>query len=375
VDGTPERRERVLLLSKGLGRGGAERLLVGAARGYDRARVDVEVAYLLPWKDAFVDELEVLGVPVFCLGARGDLDPRWVWRLWRLLRARRYDIVHVQMPVPAVAVRLMRRRGTPKVVYTEHNLWSRYRPLTRWANALTYRRNDAVIAVSDAVAASIRPPGRSAPAVEVIVHGPDLDAIPTGAAARAHARAALGLPESALVVGSVGNFTPKKDHATMLDAVARVSSTAPVVLALAGIGPLEAELRAHAARRGLGDRVRFLGMRDDVYELLAGFDVFAMSSRFEGLPIALLEAMSAGVPPVATAVGGIPEVVRTGQEGLLVPPADATALADALQRLLDHPELRREMGAAARERAAAFDLAGAVRSTEHVYDRVMGRAS
>ena len=375
MDGTRERRERVLLLTKGLGRGGAERLLVGAARGYDRARVDVEVAYLLPWKDAFVGDLERLGVPVFCLGARHDLDPRWVWRLWRLLRTRHYDIVHVQMPVPAVAVRMMRRGGTPKVVYTEHNLWTRYRPLTRWANALTYRRNDAVIAVSDAVAASIRPPGGAGPDVEVIVHGPDVDAIPSGSVARAHARAALGLPEEALVIGSVGNFTPKKDHATMLDAVARVSSPAPVVLALAGIGPLEAELREHAARRGLGDRVRFLGMRDDVYELLAGFDVFAMSSRFEGLPIALLEAMSAGVPPVATAVGGIPEVIRSDRDGLLVPPADPAALADAMQQLLEDPPRRRLMGAAARERAAEFDLAGAVRSTEHVYDRVLGRAS
>jgi len=367
----PGRRQCVLLLAKGLGRGGAERLLVESVRRLDRSRFEVEVAYLLPWKDAFVPDLEAMGVRVTCLGARNDLDARWVLSLRRLLQSRRFDLVHAQMPVPAVALRLLCWRAPVRIVYTEHNLWSRYRFMTRWANAITYGRNDAVIAVSAAVAESIRPVGHRGPPVEVIVHGPDVDAIPCGAKARAAARLLLDLPEHALVIGTVGNFTPKKDHVTLLESVTALPAQIQPTVVLVGSGPLEDEVATTARRLGLHDRVRLLGTRSDVYDLLPAFDVFAMSSRFEGLPIALLEAMSAGLAVVATAVGGIPEVVTTGTEGILVPAGDVAAFSEALATVLETPELRRAMGDAARARAASFDLGLAVHQTEGVYARVL----
>ena len=371
--GAPEggRPVRVLMLTKGLGRGGTERLIVGAARLADPTRVELEVAYLLPWKDAFVADLEALGTPVHCLDGPRAASLGWVQRLRRLVREREIDLVHTHMPLPAAFARVALPGRRPAFVHTEHNMWGRYRPPTRWANAATYRRNARAIAVSDGVAASIR----SSVPVEVVVHGTDPRLVVRGPAARAAARTQLDLPADALVVGTVGNFTAKKDQATLLRAVAELSPAGrDVVAVLVGLGPLEEDLRALAVELGVGGRVRFPGSRDDVFALLPAFDVFVLSSRFEGLPIALLEAMATGVAPVATRVGGIPEVITDGQDGLLVDPGDPAALAGALDRLLVDDALRDRLGAKARDRALAFDLANAVRRTEAIYAAALGHA-
>ncbi|MGW4379085.1 glycosyltransferase [Kitasatospora sp. NPDC004531] len=359
-------RARVLWLAKGLGRGGAEQLLLNCARHVDRSRFAVEVAYVLPHKDALVPALEAAGLPVHCLG--GAPGRRWPLRLRALLAERRYDLVHTHMPVPAVAARLLTAPRRTALVHTEHNLWERYRLPTRWANALTYRRNDAVIAVSHAVAAGIggrRPTGW----LTVVHHGPDLGDAPSGPAARRAARSELGLPQDALVIGTVGNLTPKKDQAALLAAFALLRRTHPDArLVLVGSGPLEAELR-----RTAGDGVLFAGSRADVPALLPGLDVFCLSSRQEGLPVALMEAMTSGLPSVVTRVGGMPEVLDDGVEGRLVPPGDPSELATALGGLAADRGLRERMGVAARERSKSFDVAGAQRAVERVYARVLAR--
>lgn len=142
---------------------------------------------------------------------------------------------------------------------------------------------------------------------------------------------------------------------------------------LIGAGPLESRLRAHADELGVTDSVLFAGSRPDVPALLPGLDVFTLSSRQEGLPVALMEAMTSGLPAVVTRVGGMPEVLDDGDQGLLVEPGDPAALAAALGRLADDRELRERLGAAARERAARFDVAGAQRAVEAVYEQVLRR--
>jgi glycosyltransferase involved in cell wall biosynthesis len=268
----------VLMLTKGLGRGGTERLLVDAVRHLDRSRYRVEVAYLLPWKDALVDDVRAAGIPVHCLDAPRATSVAWLGRLRRLVRSRDIAIVHTHMPSAAVAARLaLGARGVrnPVIVHTEHNLWGRYRPVTRWANRLTYRRNHAVIAVSDGVASSIR----SRVPVDVVLHGVEAGRVDDSA--RALARATLDLGAHEPVIGSVGNFTAKKDHATLVRALALVRQHDPAVrLVLVGSGPLEEELRRLVDALGLGANVLFTGSRGDVRELLPAFDIFALSSRF-----------------------------------------------------------------------------------------------
>jgi glycosyltransferase involved in cell wall biosynthesis len=167
---------------------------------------------------------------------------------------------------------------------------------------------------------------------------------------RAPAAALAGDPPLIL---SVGRLKAPKDFATLVRALALVR--APFAATVAGDGPERAELAALARR--LGVRVELAGERDDVPRLLAGADVFVLASRSEGLPLSILEAMAAGLPVVASAVGGVPELVEAGVTGLLVPPGEDAALADALEHLLADAELRRRLGAAGRARAAErFDL-------------------
>ncbi|MGC0417661.1 glycosyltransferase [Embleya sp. AB8] len=360
-------RVRVLWLAKGLGRGGAEQLLVNCARHLDEERYEVEVAYVLPWKDALVPTLRELGIEVHCLGG----GRAWPVRLRALLRARRYGLIHTHMPVPAVAARVL--AGRVPLVHTEHNMWPRYRRPTRLANAWTYRRNAAVIAVSAAVAESIdRTRLRRGVVPTVIHHGPDLGDAYTGPGARERARQALHLDQEAFTVGTVANFTPKKDQLGLLDAHALVRARDPgAVLVLIGSGPLEATLRERASRADLKGSVVFAGSRGDVPALLPALDVFALSSRQEGLPVSLMEAMTVGLASVVTAVGGMPEIVTDGIEGTVVPAGDPAAFAAALLAFAEDPARRRACGEAAHKRSDEFDVAGAQRRIEDVYARVL----
>jgi glycosyltransferase involved in cell wall biosynthesis len=362
----------VLILIKGLGRGGAERLLASAAPYLDRERFGYRFAYLLPWKDSLVGDLTANGLPVTCLdGAKGA---GWVGRLGALVRREGIELVHAHSPVAAAGARVGVGRRT-RMVYTEHNLWSRYHPATYAANLATFPRNDHVFAVSDEVRASVRYPGPLGllpmPPVETLHHGLDPAAVATWTAADG-VRADLGIAEDAPVVGSVANFKSAKDHATLLRAAVIVRRERPEArFVLVGQGPLEPEVRRLAAELGLDGTVVFAGFRADAQRLAAGFDVFTLSSTYEGLPIALVEAMALGKPAVVTRVGGTPEVLTDGSQGLLVPPRDPAALAAGLLRLLGDPQLRVRMGAAARARALDFDIRKAVRRMEQVYSDLL----
>ena len=366
-------RVRVLWLTKGLGRGGVERLIASSIRHFDRDRFDVEVAYLLPWKDAFVTEIADAGVPVHCLGSRGWANALWPLRLRRLVREQRYDIVHTHMPLSAAIARLTLGRR-PRFVHTEHNVWERHRRPSRWANSLTFGRNAAVVAVSASVAQSIHPARVAVhkPPVEVLLHGINLNEIKLLSADRIRARAALGVDATDLVIGTVGNFTRKKNQQMMLHATALLAARIPNLrLVLVGAGPLEENLRQLAVRLGIADRTVFTGSRNDVLDLLPGFDVFCLSSQFEGLSIALVEAMATGVACVATAVGGIPEVIEDGVSGLLVPAGATTALADTLERVLLDESLKSRLGDEGGARAMAFDIGRAARRLQALYEEMM----
>jgi len=361
----------VLIVIKGLGRGGAEQLLLSGVPYLDTASYRYQFAYLLPWKDSLVPELTGAGFAVHCLeGARG---PGWAGRLRALVRREGIGLVHVHSPVAAAGVRAVAGRRT-RVVYTEHNLWDRYHPATWAANLATFPRNDHVFAVSETVRQSIRYPGPlrllPMPPLETLHHGLDPAALPVPG--RDGVRAELGIPEDAPVVGSVANFKAAKDHATLLRAAAQVRQAIPSVrFVLVGQGPLEAETRRLAGQLGLDQTVVFAGFRTDATRLMAGFDAFALSSTYEGLPIALIEAMAVGCPAVVTAVGGTPEVVADGVHGFLVPPRDPAALAAGLTRLLGDRALRDGLGEAAAARAQDFDIRTAVRRMEQVYARLL----
>jgi glycosyltransferase involved in cell wall biosynthesis len=363
------RQVRVLWLVKGLGLGGAEQLLVGLAEAMDRDSVELEVGYVLPHKDALAARLRDADVTVHCISTSATVP--WPVTLRRLLTRPPFDVVHTHSPVVAAAARMLAPART-RFMHTEHNMWPRYRPATRYANALTLHRNEVVWAVSEGVGESIHPlvPGRELPEVRVLVHGTALKPTVSRAVGRSEALNRLKMTPGPFTIGSVGNLTVKKDQDTLVAAVARLRRTVPDCrLVLIGGGPREDHLQRLVRRLGLEDAVMMLGVRDDVPELLPAFDTFAMSSLFEGLSIALLEAMAMGIPPVVTAVGGMPEVVTHGSDGLLVPAGDPDALSEALATMSADRALRERLGDAARRRAADFDIEPAADALRTAYLR------
>lgn len=375
----PPRRERirVLWLTKGLGPGGAERLLLSFAANADQDRFDLRAAYLLPWKDHLVTGLARLGVPASCLDGGRPGDPRWALRLRALVRDAGIQVVHVHSPLVAALARPTLRslpgRRRPALVGTEHNLWSSHHPVTRWANRLTLPLEDVTLAVSEEVRASMHP--RLAGRTEVVVQGVDVEAIAARRGERDSARAELGIGPDEVLVATVANLRGNKDYPTMLAAARRLADTGiPIRFVSVGQGPLAQELETTREQLGLGDRFRFLGYRDDPVRVLVAADVFCLSSRFEGLPIALLEAMAAGLPVVATTVGGIPTVVTDGQEGRLVPPGDPGALANAVAELADR-ESRSRLAKAATARVRSFGIDRAVQRQQELYEQLADRRS
>lgn len=363
------------MLIKGLGPGGAERLLVHQARC---AADDVayEAAYLVPTKDQLVGELTALGVTVTCLDGGSGADPRWLVRLRRRLARGDVDVVHVHSPLVAAGARLavasLPRARRPVVVTTEHNRWDQYSAPTRWANRLTHGRDDWQLAVSDGVRQSV--PSRRRAGVEILVHGIDVAAVSAAASGREAVRAEWGVGPDTVVVGTVANLRREKAYPDLIAAAGLVLDDArgrEVVFVAIGQGPLEDEVRSLVGAAGLDDRFRLLGYLPDATRAMAGFDLFVLASHHEGLPLAAMEAQALGLPIVATAVGGLPEVVRSGVDGLLVPPARPEELAAAICDLVGDPARRSAMGRDAAARADRFDAATFTAVLEAGYRRLV----
>jgi glycosyltransferase involved in cell wall biosynthesis len=186
-------------------------------------------------------------------------------------------------------------------------------------------------------------------------------------------RRELGIPADALVIGIIARLSPEKGHDRFLRIAGDIARQRPQArFLIVGGGPLEAELRATAAALGLDHRVVFTGARRDVIALNHVLDIFALPSREEALPLAVLEAMAARRPIVASAVGGVPEVVRDGQTGFLFPPDEHDRFVKALLRLADHPELREELGRRGQQRVRSqFGVARMVHATLGYYDALL----
>jgi sugar transferase (PEP-CTERM/EpsH1 system associated) len=348
---------RVIHLLYSLGVGGMEMGVQKLLLGLDRARVDSSVCSLTP------RDFGPTGWPtdtrVHALSRRAGNDVALVPKLYRLFCRERPDIVHTHawgtLLEGVVAARAAR---VPILVHGEHGtLETRDRNI--WIQRLVWRRVDRVLAVSDALAdrmaATIDFPLSR---ITVIRNGVDLERF--GRHSRDAARRALGVTPSAFVVGTVGRLVQVKDQRLLIGAAHTLAQRGvPLQVIIVGDGPLRSELLDQIDRLGVQPHVRLLGSRDDVPELMAAFDVFALPSQSEGLSNTVLEAMASGLPVVATRVGGNPEVVQPGTTGLLVPPGDETELAGAIAALYRDPDLRRRMALAARHRAqSAFSLSG-----------------
>ena len=368
---------KILLLSTSLGMGGADQQLLSGAQELRSRGHDVLLISLTPLGPMGL-EARHRGVPTESLNmAPGSPDPRALIRLVRIVGRWRPDVVHSHLyhaNLMARALRLFVR--VPALVSTIHSVTEGGR-LKMAGYQLTNGLVDQMTIVSEA-AADRYVTQRILPEalLRVIPNGVDTERFRrVSVEARNSLRRSLKLDEEFVWI-AIGRDHPAKDYLTMLRGFAKVQERAPgSVLLLIGEGLLGGETESLARELNLGDAVRFLGMRNDVPELMSTADAYVMSSAWEGMPVVLLEAAAAGLPIVATSVGGNPEVVCDGESGFLVPPRDPAALAGAMLRLSAVPETqRRAMGERGREHVRnLYGLGRMVQRWEDLYREVLAR--
>jgi glycosyltransferase involved in cell wall biosynthesis len=346
------------------GVGGQERVALDLALGQKARGHHVVVISLAPPPDgAMVDEFREHGIVVDRVPKGAGLDPSLVPRLARALRRHHADVVHTHNPLPLIYGAPAAWMAGAASIHTKHGINPGslgHRLLRRAAAQLAH----AFVAVSEVTLGQAQAQ-RDAPAsrMRTIANGIRLDRYRPDPDARAATRVDLGLG-NAWVVGTVGRLDSYKNQAMLVRAMAPLLSS-DVRLVIVGHGPARTAVEAEIAKLPEPQWVVMTGQRTDVPRLIPAFDVFALSSQTEGLPLVVPEAMAAGLPIVTTAVGGLPGVVDDGETGLLVP-VDEAALRAALARLADDRDLARRMGE--RARTAALDRYGADRMVDAYLD-------
>ncbi len=353
------------------GVGGQERVALDLAASQVRRGHKVTAVSLAPAPDGpLAAEFEAAGAAVVRVAKGPGTDATLVPRLAWAFRRRKADVVHTHNPLPLIYGAAAARLAGAASIHTKHgiNPGSRgHRFLRRQAAKLV----SSFVAVSTVTAQQARTQG-DAPegSIVVIANGIRLERFAPDAAARAAVRAELGIPAAAIVVGTVGRVDEFKNQTLLLAAIAPLLG-ANVHVVFVGDGPTRAALETAVTALPDPAKAHVLGRRMDVARLLPAFDIFCLSSKSEGLPLVVPEAMAAGLPVVSTAVGGIPGVVDDGETGFLTG-VDELELRDRLQRLIADPVRARAMGLRARE--VALERYSAERMTDDylaLYERAV----
>lgn len=357
----------VLHLSSTSGPGGAETLVKRLAASLDPARFrSIVCLFRRGW---LYDALAELGIPTWVIGMHGALDVGWAREFAALARRERVAAIHAHEFTANAYGSLMGQLLRVPVVATVHGKsYFADRAKRRMAYRYVSRVSRMVAVGEDLKAFIVRRAGVAAQRVGVIYNGVD-GWTPPPATRAAALRAELGLHAYEHVVGAVGSLYPVKGHVHLLQALPRILAEHPkTVLLLAGQGELEQPLRAEAARLRVEAHVKFLGLRGDVPALLSLLDAFVLPSLSEGLSMALLEAMAAAKPVVATRVGGNPEVVLDGETGFLVEAQSPESIADGVARLLRDKARAARMGERGRARALErFSFRATVEQYQRLY--------
>ena len=342
--------------------------------GFDRRQVEPCLCILGPRHPA-AERFEAIGISPIFLG-RSKWDPRALVDLVRVVREQEIDVLHLSGMKGMVLGRIAARiTGRPAIVHfhdtTRVSFWLRFLQ-RRVVPGATY-----ALAVSEAVRRFvIEDFGIPSSRIEVLHYGMDIDGMAaSGPDAGPRIRREHGLDQDAPVITVMGRLIPEKGHEQLIRAMPMVLAACPAaVLVIVGDGPSRRDCERLVGALGLGAAVRFLGYRSDVPDLLAAADVAVVPSLWvEGFGYVALEAMCAGLPVVASRVGGLPEVVVHGETGLLVPAGDSEALAEALVQVLRDPDLRRSLGDAGRRRARLFTVERHCARMTRVYARAVER--
>lgn len=340
----------ILFLSTSSGPGGAEQVISNLAASLDSAKYR---AVLCVFRPGWLQERSLArGIPTYVIPTQGMTDWRWMLRFRQLLKDESVDLIHAhEFDAIVQGTAAASYSGIPIVatVHGKHYYWEKFR------RRLAYRwvsRRATVVAVSNDLKTFIeRNVGIARQRIQVIYNGVEPFSLHTAEDILDY-KAQLGIPPGEKVVGIVGSLYPVKGHRYLLEAVPSLLQRFPrTTFLIVGRGALDETLKAQAEELGIDKKVLFLGLRQDIPRLLAVMDVFAHPSLSEGLSMAILEAMMAAKPVVATNVGGNPELLVHGATGFLVQPKNSAALVECVGGLLQDPALARNLGASGRDRA------------------------
>ena len=367
---------RVLYLHDSQLIGGAERALLTLATAIRQMTVEPLVVWPLvddtaQWLRSRGVRVLQLKVPAWRHGLALPRLPFLLMRLRRLVRAGEIDLVHVNnYRLAPIGQFVARWAGVPCVCHVREMIASDKIRQYRLASSA-----DSLIAVAEAVGQALVRGGLPSDRITVIRSGIAIPETPTSTG-RAALRSSLGVVAEDQLIGIVGHVLPHKGHEDLIRAIALIKEKAPaiqcVIVGGAPRSPYLRSLRQLARELSIENRLIWVGVQQDVVPILHAIDLFVLPSHTEGLPITILEAMAAGRPVVATTVGGIPELVRHGETGVLVPPKDPRRLAEAMLGLLHEPALARAMGVAGHALVATtFTVEGEARETALLYQRIL----
>ncbi len=353
--------------------GGAEEHLLTVLKNIDKSRY-APIVCCIREKGVIGEEIENLGVAVISLGRKSKFfDLRVVRDLLKIIRGENIQLIHAHLYHANMYARIAAFFSKIPVVITEHNIYSRYKFKRRIINRLLAKKTEVIIAVSETVKTYIakRDWLRSS-LIEVVYNGIDISKFSTPLS-KAEARKKIGISTDCTLLGTVGRLVKQKGHIYLINAMNRIKDVVPdIKLLIVGSGSLESYLRETVSAQHLNEYVVFLGSRRDIPDILKALDIFVLPSLWEGLPIAILEAMGASLPVIATRVGSIAEIISDGADGIVVPPCDEDALAGAILDLSSNRQKAELLSDRAKKTVfEKFNSVGMTRKIEAIYQTVL----
>ena len=361
---------KILHLIKSLGRGGAEMLLQETLKQHNKEKFEFHYIYFLPWKNQMVAGIQAAGGIVKNLPARNNVKiALQALKIINYIRSNNIQLLHCHLPWAGFVGRFIHVWTGIPVIYSEHNKQERYHRITRMINKLTFNRQTIVIAVSNDVAESIKKYIHPKIPVKIILNGVDIRHFVRDTKAGLQVRTLHNIDPGCIVIGTIAVFRFQKRLKEWIDVFKIMEQKFPGIRGcIVGDGILNTEIRSYLKEQGMEEKILLPGLQTDVMPWLSAIDIFMMTSEFEGLPVALLEAMSMECAVLCTDAGGIREVIRDKTDGFMIPVHKWQQLQEPLADLLQHPQKIAVYGKKARERiVASFSMEIMVSQVEELY--------
>jgi glycosyltransferase involved in cell wall biosynthesis len=362
---------KVLHIIKSLGRGGAEMLLPETLKEHHQDQFEFHYIYFLPWKNQMVEAIEFAGGKVSCFSAKNNIKLLLHYsNIIKYCKKNQIQIIHAHLPWAGFVSRMVHFKTGIPVIYTEHNLQERYHRITKWINKWSFNFQTLAIGVSEDVTQSILKNINPTISCKTILNGVNVQHFQRNNSEQTSAvRKQYDIPEDAVLVGTVAVFRFQKRLDKWLEIISEAIGKNPNIFGIiVGAGILEPEIFAKHQELNLEGKVFFTGLQTNVKPYYEAMDVFMMSSSFEGLPIALLEAMSMGCAIVSTNAGGIKEVIQNKENGIMVDVDDWEKMSSSLLTLAENPSQLAYFQSEARKRVATnFSIKAMVTQLESLY--------